>query len=73
LICYKNYFKLNFVNVLCAPTVDSNRPPLYQPPAKKEEEEVKMSGKKRKSISDGQRAARTPIGSGKVRQRRVKY
>nr|KAG5701745.1 hypothetical protein BaRGS_004347 [Batillaria attramentaria] len=47
---------------------DANRPPLYQPPPPKketEEEGKAASTKKRKSVSEGQRHARTPVGSGK--------
>ncbi|XP_070176149.1 uncharacterized protein [Littorina saxatilis] len=46
---------------------DASRPPLYQPPAKKEaEEDVKQaSGKKRKSLTEGHKLSRTPSGSGK--------
>ena len=52
------------------PPDDANRPPLYQPPQKKDgEEEAKQAAttKKRKSVTEGQKPARTPSGSGKVK------
>ncbi|KAL8562936.1 hypothetical protein ACOMHN_004628 [Nucella lapillus] len=53
---------------------DASRPPLYQPPQKKEaEEEVKQaSSKKRRSVTELQKATRTPSSSGKKARTAVK-